>query len=85
VSFAEQLGHEFDIPQRQLHLVLDRVRQLPVEGSTVYDVNQAFTSVANEVRNYNDRTRLQTLGGSLAIDAARMIERCTQCERLLVE
>ena len=85
LSFAEQLGHEFSVPQRVLHTVLDRVRQLPEEGTTVYDVNQAFTSVANEVRSYDTRSRLQTIGGSLAIDAARMIERCTQCERLLVE
>lgn len=84
LSFAEQLGHEFNVPQRQLHAVMDRVRQLP-EGASVYDVNQAFTSVANEVRNYNDRARLQTLGGSLAIDAPRMIERCVTCTRLLVE
>lgn len=84
LSFAEQLGHEFNIPQRQLHAVLDRVRQLP-EEATVYDVNQAFTSVANEVHNYADRSRLQTLGGGLAIEAPRMIERCTQCERLLVD
>ena len=85
VSFAEQLGHEMNIPQRQLHVVLDRVRQLPQEQATVYDVNQAFTSVANEVRNYSDRTRLQTLGGELAFNAPRMIERCGTCEHLLVE
>lgn len=85
VSFAEQLGNEFDVPQRVLHNILDRVRQLPEEGTTVYDINQAFTGVANEVRNYDTRSRLQNLGGSLAIEAARMIERCTKCERLLVE
>jgi hypothetical protein len=85
VSFAEQLGHEFDIPARQLHAVLDRVRQLPEDDATVYDINQAFTSVANEVHNYDQRTRLQTLGGSLALEAPRMIERCHTCQTLLVD
>jgi hypothetical protein len=85
LSFAEQLGHEFNIPERQLHAVLDRVRQLPEEGTTVYDVNQAFTSIANEVHNYDQRSRLQTLGGSLALEAPRMIERCHTCQTLLVE
>jgi hypothetical protein len=85
LSFAEQLGHEFNVPQRQLHAILDRVRQLPEEGATVFDVAQAFTSVANEVHNYADRTRLQTLGGSLALEAPRMIERCHTCQTLLVE
>ena len=85
LSFAEQLGHEWNVPQRVLHTVLDRVRQLPEEGTTVYDINQTFTAVANEVHSYDTRTRLQTLGGALATDAPRMIERCATCERLLVE
>jgi hypothetical protein len=83
VSFAEQLGTEMSIPARVLHNVLDNVRQLPETGTTVYDINQSFTVVANDVRNYDTRVRLQALGGSLALDAARMIERCGTCERLL--
>lgn len=84
VSFAEQLGHELKVPEKILHNVLEQVRQLPEEGTTVYDVNQAFTSVANRVRTYAERIRLQTIGGALALDAHRMIERCEKCERPLV-
>lgn len=83
VSFAEQVGHDANLPRGVMHRVLEHVRQLPANAS-VYDVNQAFTAVGNET-SYATRNRLQTLGGSLALNAPRMIERCTQCERLLVD
>ena len=75
--------------QEGLEALCDRSRrpvryanQLP-EPVSVWDVNQAFTNVANIVERYQTMMRLQTLGGSLSFDAERMIERCGTCERLL--
>jgi len=85
VSFAEQLAHEYRLSSALTHAVIEQVRQLPEDGTTVYDVTQAVTLVANQVHAYDTRSRLQSLGGRLAWDTARMIERCAKCERLLVE
>ncbi len=81
-AFAAQLAREANVSRKILDAVLDIVNQLP-EPVTVWSVNQAFTSVANQVERYATMTRLQSLGGSLAFDAERMVERCGSCERLL--
>lgn len=81
-AFAQQLAREAKLSREVLDKVLDIINQLP-EPVSIWDVNQAFTSVANEAVNYNLMMKLQNLGGSLAFEAEKMIERCTQCERLL--
>lgn len=81
-AFAQQLAREAKLSREVLDKVLDIINQLPGPVS-IWDVNQAFTTVANDALSYNLMTKLQNLGGSLAFDAERMIERCTQCERLL--
>jgi hypothetical protein len=81
-AFVAQLAAEANLSRAALNKVLDIINQLP-EPVSVWDVNQAFTSVANEVETYAAMTRLQTLGGSLAMDAHKMVERCHACERRL--
>lgn len=81
-AFAQQLAREAKLSREVLDKVLDIINQLP-EPVSIWDVNQAFTSVANEALNYNLMMKLQNLGGSLAFDAEKMVERCGTCERLL--
>lgn len=82
-AFAAQLAKEAKVSRPILDAVLAIINQLP-EPVTVWDINQAFTSVANQVADhYPTMMRLQTLGGSLAFEAEKMVERCKSCERLL--
>ena len=64
--------------------VLDRVEQLPEDSATLYDVQQVFTSVANnEGLPYRTMMRLQALGGQMALDTEHVLHRCSTCERPL--
>lgn len=81
-AFVAQLAREANVSRQVLDSVLDLVNQLP-EPVSVWDVQNAFTSVANQTDHYPVMMRLQALGGHLGFDAERMIERCHQCERLL--
>lgn len=81
-AFAAQLAREANVSRKVLDSVLDIINQLP-EPVSVWDVNQAFTSVANQATSYALMSKLQNLGGDLAFSAEKMIERCTTCERRL--
>ena len=81
-AFAAQMAREANVSRRVLDAVLDIVNQLP-EPISVWDVQNAFTSVANQSQNYATMMRLQTLGGRLGFEAEQMVHRCGQCERLL--
>jgi hypothetical protein len=81
-AFVAQLAKEAKVKREVLDRVLEIINQLPTPVS-IWDVNQAFTTVANEVETYALMTRLQNLGGALAFNAEKMIERCGTCERLL--
>lgn len=81
-AFAAQLAREAGLSRSVLDAVLDILNQQTGPVS-VWDVTQAFTAVANRVERYQTMIRLQTLGGALAFDAPRMLERCGACERLL--
>lgn len=81
-AFVAQLAKEANVSRKILDKVLGIINQLP-QPVTVWDCNQAFTTVANEVDQYKTMARLQTLGGDLAFDAERTVHRCTACERLL--
>jgi hypothetical protein len=80
-AFAHQLAVEYNLSRKILDEVMILINQLP-ETASVYDVIQAFTAIAGEL-DYATRNRIQTLGGSLALDTERMIKRCGSCERLL--
>jgi hypothetical protein len=80
-AFVAQLAREANVSRKVLDAVLDIVNQLP-EPISVWDIQNAFTSVANQAQ-YSTMMRLQTLGGHLGFHAERMIDRCTTCERLL--
>jgi hypothetical protein len=80
-AFAAQLAREANVSRRVLDAILDRINQLP-EPVSIWDVNQAFTTVANEL-SYANMVRLQTVGGNLAINAEEMARRCGTCERRL--
>ena len=82
-AFALQLGREARLGAGVMFEVMDVINQLPDEGTSVYDVMQAFTGVANNDVTHQTMLRLQTLGGSLAMNTQRMIDRCGVCERLL--
>lgn len=81
-AFAHQLAKEANISRKVLDRVLQLINQLP-EPVHVWDVNQAFTTVANEVEQYKVMTKLQVVGGDLAFDAERAVERCGTCEQRL--
>jgi hypothetical protein len=81
-AFAAQLAKESNVSRKILDRVLETINQLPAPV-TVWDVNQAFTAVANEVEQYKTMARLQTLGGELAFDAHRVVQRCHTCEQRL--
>lgn len=82
LAFAYQLGREGNFPPAVMHRVVALVNQLPPDAS-VYDVNQAFTTVANYDLPYSMRMRLQALGGTLAFNAEQVCARCDTCEQLL--
>lgn len=81
-AFAAQLAKEAKLSRKVLDAVLDVINQLP-EPVTVWDINQAFTSVANKADHYPTLMALQTVGGSLAFDAESAVARCKACERKL--
>jgi hypothetical protein len=81
-AFAHQLAREANLNRGVLDMVMELVNQLP-EDATLYDMNQAFTSVANADVNYATRTRLQTLGGYMAFEPERIVARCTTCQHPL--
>lgn len=81
-AFAAQLAREANVTRRVLDAVLDIINQLP-EPISVWDVQNAFTEVANRAESYTVMMRLQTLGGSLSFDAEKTLARCGTCERLL--
>lgn len=81
-AFAYQLGKEMGLPAGVMDEVMVLINQLP-DNATVYDVNQAFTAVANQDVTHSARVKLQTLGGHLAFEPDKMIRRCTSCERLI--
>jgi len=82
-AFAHQLAKEHNFTRAVLDEVMNIINQLPQGTATVYDVIQAFTSVANQDLSYSTRMKLQTLGGELALDTERACNRCGSCERLL--
>lgn len=81
-AFVAQIAKEANVSTRVLHEVLDQVNQLP-DPVTVWDIQNIFTDVANQVTSYSTLVKLQSIGGALAFDAPRQIERCTTCERKL--
>lgn len=83
-SFAHQLGREYRLGPNVMNRVIDRVNLLPQDAS-VYDVQQAFTEVANRNVPYATMMRLQELGGDLAFHTDHVVHRCHACERLLPE
>lgn len=80
-AFAARLAQESNLSRRILDRVLEIINQLPAPV-TVWDINQAFTRVANDAQ-YATMVRMQNLGGHLAFNAQEMVHRCVTCERLL--
>lgn len=81
-AFAAQLAREANVTRQVLDSVLGIINQLPTPVS-VWDVQNAFTSVANQVETYATMTRLQALGGQLAFNVEEAVRRCKACERKL--
>jgi hypothetical protein len=81
-AFAHQLAREYGLSRALLDEVMIIINQLG-ENATVYDVNQAFTTVAHRVESTATKHKLQNLGGALALESDKMIRRCTSCERLI--
>jgi hypothetical protein len=81
-AFAAQTAREANVSRSVLDAVLDIVNQLP-EPVSVWDVQNAFTQVANHTSSYATMMRLQAIGGNLAFNAEHAIHRCGTCERLL--
>lgn len=80
-AFVARLAQEARVSRQVLDRVLEIVNQM--DNPSVWDVQNAFTAVANSATQYSTMVRLQTLGGSLSFSAEQMINRCGQCERLL--
>lgn len=83
LAFALQLAREINLPVKVRDEVTDLVNQLPSDAS-VYHVIQAFATVAGRSVKYSTRLALEQLAGRMSFDTVRVIERCTQCEQLLV-
>lgn len=81
-AFAHQLAREANLSRSVLDTVMELVNQLP-DDATLYDINQAFTSVANTDVSYPTRIRLQNLGGMMAFEPDRIVARCTTCQHPL--
>ena len=79
--FAYQLGREYNLTQRIMDRVIERVAVLP-EDASLYDVQQVFTQLANGNVNYRTMTALQHLGGDMAFATDHVVHRCETCERL---
>lgn len=82
VAFCAQLAKEAGVTRQVLDAVLAIVNQL-AEPITVWQVQDAFTEVANKTDKYATMVKLQTLGGSLSFNTQEMLDRCGTCERLL--
>jgi len=82
--FAYQLGREYNLTQRVMDRVMERVAILP-EDASLYDIQQVFTQLANGNVNYKTMTALQHLGGDMAFATDHVVHRCEMCERLLPE
>lgn len=80
--FAYQLGREYNLTQRVMDRVMERVAMLP-EDASLYDIQQVFTQLANGNVNYKTMNALQHLGGDLAFATDHIVHRCETCERLL--
>lgn len=80
--FAYQLGREYNLTQRLMDRIMERVSVLP-EDATLYDIQQIFTELANGSVNYKTMIKLQGLSGDLAFSTEAVTHRCHQCERLL--
>lgn len=78
-AFVAQLCKEAKVSRQVLDAVMEIVNQL-VEP-TIWDINQAFTTVANKSEHYQTMIKLQTLGGSLAFQPEEMVKRCGTCEQ----
>lgn len=84
VAFAAQLAREHNLSRSVLDRALDVLNQVPEHQVSIFDVMNAFTQVATEQGvPYTTITRLQGLGGDLALNTERAIARCGACERLL--
>lgn len=82
-AFAYQLGREYKLSKSVMDEVMSIINQLPEDTTSVYDVMNAFTEVANRGVDSKVRTRLQTLGGALALETDKMLRRCATCEQRL--
>lgn len=80
-DFVFQIAAERQVGTRMTRRLMERALLLP-SNATLYDVQQLFTTLANEGR-LNSATLLQTIGGDLAFRTEQMIHRCSQCERIL--
>jgi hypothetical protein len=80
-AFAAQLAREANVPRKVLDEILARINQL-ADPVSIWDVNQVFTSVANESA-YANMVRLQAIGGHLGMNAEKTIQRCKTCEQKL--
>ncbi len=84
VRFAYQLGREYGLTQKLMDRIIERVNVLP-EDSTLYDIQQIFTELANGSVNYRTMVKLQHISGDLAFNTESVTHRCNTCERLLPE
>jgi len=83
LGFATQLAREHNVPVRVRDSVMGLVNQLPGDA-TVYDVTQAFVTVAsNGATKYKTRLLLEKIGGLLTLDKDYVDSRCSTCEQLL--
>lgn len=82
LAFAEAVLREGRIRGRVRDRVIDLVEQLPDDAS-LYDVQNAFTQVANNDIRYSTMRRLQRIGGDMAVQTDHVLNRCRTCEQHL--
>lgn len=80
-DFVFQVAHENDLGTRLTAHLHELATQLP-DNATLYDVQQLFTTTANEV-SFSAASSLQRIGGDMAFRTERVLHRCSTCEQTL--
>lgn len=80
-QYVHNLAETRGLPRAVANRVMDLSSELGDETS-LYDIMQIFTAVANEQVSYRTRLALQGLGGDFVSRTDEMTHRCQSCDRL---
>lgn len=83
-TFAFRVAQEHGIGPAATERIMSRAGALPTTGETsLYDVVNVFTEVAQSGITYKTQTKLQEVAGAMAVDPDAQLARCEACEKPL--